>query len=312
MKKIIVIALAFLLTLVSTVSAKPGPASPVESIVPANAKWIIHVDMEQFRRTRISEAIKGDKINWFTIANQMMKTKHKIDLIHDTIGITLFGMGGDKRDVVACVNGNFDKEFVLSRVRQAAGYQKTTHGGLTVHKWRGSQFGVFVDDHLLVYSLHPMSEAALKDVLDTIAGRTRNTGTFGLMEHLKKMPKDAILKAAAENISELGHHGHASMIIEKTGMAFFVAMERNENLMLKLKLTTDGPETAKNFEQMINGFIALARMKHEKADPRLEILNRLKTTLKGNVLQVELSYPSDDLITMLEYKHKMPFQQSHE
>ena len=302
MKKIFVLLLALLLTLVLVVSAKSGSSSLPTSIIPGNAQWIIHLDMKQFHTTRLSELLKGNKINWFTIINQMMKTGYKIDLINNTIGITFFGMDKDKRNNVVCLSGNFDKGFLLSRLEEAAGYQKVNYGKYTIHKWKGSQFCVFVNDHLLAYSLRPMNESALKDVLDAISGKKKNITGSEMMAYIKEMPNDAFLKAAAHNISALTKNPDTSMILKKTGMAFFIAIERNENLKLKLKLNTDTPETAKNIEQIVKGYIALAKMKLGEKDSRWEILESLKTKLVGNVLQIELSYPSKHLIDMLSHR----------
>jgi hypothetical protein len=302
MKKTIVLLLVLLLMLVSAVSAKSGSSSLPTSIIPGNAQWVIHLDMKQFHATRFSELVKGNNINWFTIINQMMKTGYKIDLINNTTGITVFGMDKDKRNNVVCLSGNFDKGFILSRLEEAAGYQKVNYGKYVIHKWKGSQFGVFVNDHLLMYSLRPMDESALKDVLDAISGKKKNITTSHMMAYIKEMPNDAFLKAAADNISALSNNPNASMILKKTGMAFFIAMERNENLKLKLKLNTDTPETAKNIEQIVKGYIALARMKQGEKNSWWKIVESLKTKLVGNVLQFELSYPSKHLIEMFSHR----------
>jgi hypothetical protein len=52
----------------------------------------------------------------------------------------------------------------------------------------------------------------------------------------------------------------------------------------------------------LNGFIALARMKHQEEDPRLQLLNRVKTTVRDNLLQVELSCPSAELMAIMEHR----------
>lgn len=305
MKKIFVLLLVLLLMLVSVVSAKSGSASLPTSIIPGNAQWVIHLDMKQFHATRLSELFKGNKITWFTTINQRMKTEYKIDLINDTNGITVFGMNKDKRNKVVCLSGNFDKEFLLSLLEKATDYQKVNYGKYVIHKWKGSAFCIFVNDQLLMYSLRPMDESALKDVLDVISGKKKNITASDIMAYIKEMPNDAFLKAASDNISALTNNPNASMILKKTGMAFFIAMERNENLKLKLKLNTDTSETAKNIEQIVNGYIALAKMKQGEKNSRWKILESLKTKLVGNVLQLELSYPSKHLIDMFSHrKHK--------
>lgn len=301
MKKRIILLLALLIMMVSITRAKSIYSSLPASIIPENVQWIIHLDMKQFHSTRISDLVKENQINWFTYINHWMIKKYKIDLIKNTTGITLFGMDNDRRNNVVCLSGNFDREFIVSRLEKAPNYKRGKYGKYTIHKWKGSGFCTFVNNHLAVYSLHPMNESALEDVLSVIAGKKRNIMDSDLLAALKNMPGDAFLMAVAEDMSSLANDSHTSMILGKTGMAFFVAMEKNEILRLNLKLETETPDTARNIQQIVNGFVALARMKNSDEHDRWKLLENLKIKLVGNVLHFNLDFPSGLLIEMFSY-----------
>jgi len=301
MKKTIILLLVFLLLLVSAGTAKSASSSLPASIIPENAQWIIHLDMKRFHSTRISDLVNGDQINFFTLVNQRMIKETSINLINDISSITLYGMNQNKRNNVMCLSGNFNKGFILSRLEKAKGYRKDKLGKYTIHKWRDSAFCTFLSDHLLVSSLHPMKESALMDVLNTISGKRSNLMASPLISAINKMPRDAFLIAVADDISALDGDLPTSMILRKTGMVFFVAQEKNENLKLNLKLNTDTPDTAKNIQQIVNGFVALARLKHSEEDDRWKIMENLKIKLLGNVLQFDLVYPSKKLIDMFSH-----------
>jgi hypothetical protein len=161
-----------------------------------------------------------------------------------------------------------------------------------------------------------MSEKAFDDVLNTIEGKKRNIRGTDMMAAIKNMPQNAFLAAVSENISGLARKSHTSMILSKTAMAFFVAGENNEILRLNLKLIADTPETARNIQQIVNGFIALARLKHTEENRELKMpkkkkhkegvlelkmLENLKVRQDRNVLIFELEYPSRHLIEMADY-----------
>ena len=149
---------------------------------------------------------------------------------------------------------------------------------------------------------------SIKKVLDVISGKKKSMTASPLMKYWKGIPQDAFLKATAHNIAELADDDEASAILKKTGMALFMAIERNDNLKMKLKLTTDTPETAKNIHQIVMGFMALAKLKQNKKNEAankhmkfLELLKHLTISVEKNVVQMEFNYPSKDLAQLLYY-----------
>lgn len=297
MRKTIIFILTLMLMLVSVLSAKSA-AFPA-NMIPGNAKWVLHLDVKQFLTTRLSDMLKKNYLDKFDTYIKKLEAEYKFDPLNDTTGITVFGTEAGEKNFVVCWAGNFDKPHLLSLLEKGLSHEKFKYGKFTIHKWQHTQFGTFVNDGLVMWS---MDEAAIKNALDLYSGKRRSIGTAPIVSYMKDIPGDAFLRAAADNIAALANDREASMILKNTGMALFVAMEKNGDLKLTLRVTADTPETAKNIEQIVNGFTALARMKQEDKDPRWKLLDSLKTTLKGNVLQFQLNYPSADLIAMLEHK----------
>lgn len=289
--------LTLMLMLVSVLSAKSAPLPA--NMIPDNAKWVLHLDVKQFLTTQLSDMLKEKYMDNVDTYIQKLRTEYKFDPLNDTTGITVFGTEKSKNNFVVCWAGNFDKAHLLSLLQKALIYEKFKYGKFTIHNWQKGQFGAFVNDHLFMWS---MSEHAIKNALDVFAGKRKNIAATPMMSYMKNIPGDAFLRAAANNIASLADDREASMILKNTGMALFIAMEKNGNLKLNLKLTTDTPETAKNIEQIVNGFMALGKMQKEDKDPRWKLLDHLRTNLKGNVLQFDLTYPSKDLIAMLEHR----------
>jgi hypothetical protein len=299
MKKLVLSLLILFLAFGVTISAKS--LQPI-SLAPENAQWLIHLDVKKFVSTQLFDLLMADKKDKIINFNDMLSNKFKIDIFKDVYGITILGMGKDKDNAVLCYDGKVDKEFILGLLKLNKDYKEIPYGKYTIYSWEGDHFGAFANDHQVLVG---EDKDAIKNVLDVISGKKRSMTASNLMTLWKGIPQDAFLKAAAYNIAELADDREASAILKKTGMAFFMALERNENLKLKLKLTTDTPETANNIHQIVKGFMALAKLKQHEKDKAsdkhmkfLELLNHLTIDVEQNVLQMEFTYPSKDLAEM--------------
>lgn len=302
-KSVFTLTLLFLLGVVFIIPAQP--ASLQTSMIPDNARWVIHFDVEKFTSTRFCELLKQDEAIGLEKKTLGISKMFKFDPLKDIMGITVFGTGKGKKNTVVCLSGNFNKDHILFLLGLDEDHHKIPYGKYTIHNWDRSQFGTFANDHLVVIA---NDESVLKNVLDVITGKKKNIGASNLMPNLKGIPKDAFLRAVIDNISHLIGADDVSTILKKTGMAFFIAMERNQNLTMKLKLTTDSPETAKYIQQIVMGFLALAKLKQKKGeiDPKLKLLDDLKVRLERNIVYMELSHPSKDLVKMFSHG-KGPF-----
>lgn len=302
MKKIVLSLLILFLAFGVTGFAKS--LHPI-SLAPENAQWLIHLDVKKFVSTQLFDLLMADKKDKINNFNDMLSKKFKIDLFKDVHGITILGMGKGEDNAVLCWEGKIDKEFILALLKLNKDFKEIPYGKYTIYSWEGDHFGTFANDSL---ALAGEDEDAIKKVLDVISGKKKSMTASDLMTLWQGIPQDAFLKAAAHNIAELADDREASAILKKTGMVFFMALERNENLKLKLKLTTDTPETANNIYQIAVGFMALAKLKQNDQDKAsdkhmkfLELLNHLKIDVEKNVIQMEFTYPSKDLVELLYY-----------
>lgn len=297
MKKIIVLLLVFMLFLLLPAAAEAG--SLQTSIIPENTQWLLHFDMQKFASTRLCDLLLGENgVGKLDKAKKMFE-KFGIDPLKDITGITIFGPGKDKDKVVVSFTGNLNKNHLLFLLGGVKSHKEFKHGKYTIHNWGHSEFGAFANDNLLLIT---KDESAIKQTLDVIAGKQKNIKKTKLMFYLKDMPKGAFVEAVADDISSIVGE-HKPYILKKTGMAFFLALEKNENLNLKLKMATDTPETAKNIEQIVKGFMSLAKLQQEGKDPKWKqaekLLEALKISVKGNIIDLELSYPSEELVSFL-------------
>lgn len=297
MKKLIVVVLTLLFILI--LPDVTNAASLKTSIIPEDAQWVLHIDIEKFTSTKLFELLmEKEGVKAFKGKDKMIE-KLGIDPLKDLTGITLFGSGQAEKNAVVSVTGNLNKDHLISLVKQAKGNKEIKHGKHTIFQWENNQFGTFVNDNMLIIG---RAEDMVRNALDVIAGKQKNIKKTKLMSYLEEVPRGAVIQAVVDDISSVAGK-NKPMILQKTGMAFFMAMEKNESLNLKLKMTTDTAETAKNIGQIINGFTAMARMqvqgKEEIKDQALKLLDALNVSVKGNVIEMGIIYPSEDLINFL-------------
>jgi hypothetical protein len=304
------LTLLFLVGVVFTlpVSISAQPSSLQTSIIPENVQWVVHLDMKKFTSTRLFDLLIQDKKNRIEEKSLKFAEKFKFNPLKDIMGITVFGFGRGEKNTVLCLRGNFNKDHLLSLLKMNEENKEFSYGTYTIYHWDHAQYGAFADEHLVVVA---NDEDVIKNVLDVFSGKKKNFSTSNLMLQLKGVPENAFFRAVVDNISHLaGHHGDESAILKKTGMAFFIALESNQNLTIKLKLTTNSPETAANVQQIVQGFIALAKLKQkeEEKDPRfsrlLKLIDNLKIKLEGNTLYMELTHPSKEIVDLLSHGRK--------
>jgi hypothetical protein len=298
MKKLIVLALTlvFILTLPQVTSA----ASLKTAIIPADAQWVVHVDIERLVSTKLFELImaRKDSKDILEGKNKMVE-KLGIDPLKDLTGITIFGSGKGEKNAVVSLTGNLNKTHLVSLVKQVKDHKELKHGKHTIYQWEDAGFGAFVKDNMLLMG---KAEESIRNALDVIAGKKKSIKNTQLMSYLQEVPKGAVIQMVVDDISSVVGKSEP-MILQKTGMAFFMAMEKDEALNLKLKMTTDTNETAANIGQIINGFVAMARMqvqsKEEIKDKALKLLDALKVSIKGNVIEMGITYPSAEILDFL-------------
>ncbi len=301
MKKVVIVIVAIFLALL--LCSEALAVSIQKSIIPADAKWVVHIDVKKFSATRLYELMMKDestvKIRKKTA--RLFKL-YRFDPLKDIANITIFGKGKDDEDAVVYVEANFDKEHLLSLLEAETEYQEISYGKYIIYKWGRDDFGVFVLDNVILFS---ENEEAIKIALDVIDGKKENLSSSPMMKYVNEIPSDAFLMAVADNISSLvGKHDKAVML-KKTGMASFSIMEKKDDVALDLKFTTESSEDANNVEQMIKGLIAFANLQLKEERDVQELLKSLHISIDGTKVQIGLSYPIEKLFNIISGRTKI-------
>jgi hypothetical protein len=273
-----------------------------KSIIPAEASWVIHFDLEKFAATQIGNHLltEEDALGLGKKNDNFLK-KYKINLKEDIDGITVFGIGKGERNIVACLQGNFDRNYLLGLLGAEDSHKEIPHGQYTIHNWDGDEYGVFAGENL---ALMGPSEEAIKLALDVIAGKKANIASSPMNEYLKEIPSNAFLAALANDISSLAGSKSKMFIIKKTESAMFSLAEIKENFNIRLNFTVKTLEDAQNMENVLRGLISLANMQLEEMKTGFKVPEDIVIATKGKKVYIEMNYPSKALLDLALGKAK--------
>ncbi len=298
-KTILLIAALIVIALFWAVPAFPGtiPAS----VVPDGANWVAHLDMEKFIATSLYGYL--DKDGRFEVKSRDINRWLKIDFPKDVTGVTVFGLEpGVKGQVVVAVAGKFDKAQLLALLDLDEDKTEKPYGAFTVYSTGDDGFGAFVNDNLIVLS---ESAAAIEKVLDTAAGKTKNFAASTLSASLKDVPPTAFLSGVLPDLSGLSGMNSQSKFLEKASGLFFLAQEKQDVLQIRLQVTADSQENAKNMFDMVQGMVAMGKLAGNEGDMAkiASLLDGLQFKLDGKILRLDFERPSKEIADLVSRGH---------
>jgi hypothetical protein len=292
-KPILLIAALALAALLLIVPAWPGTLPT--SVIPDGARWVAHLDMEKFIATKLYEYLEKD--GKFDIKSRDLNRWFKIDVPKDITGLTIFGLDPGDKQAVFAVAGKFDKAGLLAQLALDKEHQETPYGAYTLYSTGSDEYGAFINDGLIVFS---ENREAIEKVLDTAAGKTKSFASSKLNASFKDVSSGAFLSGVVEDLSGLGKGINQSKFVGKASMMFFLAQEKQDNLQVRVQVTADTPESAKNMADMAQGFIALVRLGQGEGPGAVpaSLVEGLRVKLDGKTVRLELDMPSREVANM--------------
>jgi hypothetical protein len=301
MKKAILILVAILFVLLG-LGTGAGPSPLQTSLVPPEARWLIHIDVEKLTSSVLFKMVtEGGGAAEVQRKTDQFFEKFRIDPLKDLKAVTIFGLGEDNEEPVVAVSGNLDRSYLLGLAKAAPDYQETVFGKYKIVSWKNKHFAAFVSDSLVLISEH---EKNIQTTLANLEGQTKPSSMSSLLAGLVKESPNALLLAAADDIPGRKWMGknpppEKPVMLSKMRKATCALTEIGENAILKIGLTTESAQAAKDVEQVVRGFLGLAslQLKEETAS---ELTRSISVTVDGDKVRIDASYPTLKLIDLLK------------
>jgi hypothetical protein len=294
-----------LLAAVIAVLAAPAWCAPLEkSHVPADAKWIAHVDFEAFWAGGIGQWAAAEFGPQVQPKLDAMRRLLGSDLSRDIRGLTLFGPDSVEQNAVALIYGKFDRQRLLDLLAGNEAYAESQHGKQMIYQWRDDfrkkeQSGAFAADNLIVISQSKSGVASVLDVMGKQAAPLAEDRAARLWS-LTEGTQGAFMIAAADDVASLAKGQEHATILQNSKMLTFIADEKDGQTRLFLLLEANDIEAAQQVEMFARGMLAFAMLKQKDHPELAPVIMAATLTRNDERLSFDFSYPTANLLTLFE------------
>ena len=151
--------------------------------VPANAKWLAHVDFDSMRGHVLAKHMRDEIMEKHKDAQARIDkfgAEMGMDVRNDLHGVTLYGTSFTPHQGVVIVNANVDQILLLKKAEKAPGHKVTKYGSYDLHSWTQDKErhgpppnAAFFKPSILVFA---SSLDELKAALDVLGGKAASLG----------------------------------------------------------------------------------------------------------------------------------------
>ena len=281
-------------------------AAPLDlSAVPADAKWLMHFDMDAARSSVVMRR------GWEQMLKKNPQAGAMMDVVSQMVGmdprkdlrdVTAYGIDTVKRNGVMIVRAKTNRDFLTRMVEKATDYKTMNHGDYTLHAWThnrdghsGPMVAAFHKDDVMVFA---RTEAAVKSALEVLDGRqaavTGNTGLAG------RVRPGSIVVARATAVDP----GTKCPVL-KQAQGFRVALGEHEGeSFLRVRMDMTAPAAADDVVNVIKGFSSLAGLQWGGEPDVTKVVTKLagnaKTVVDGATVTISWDADVEDVWTVVE------------
>ncbi|HIJ53743.1 MAG TPA: hypothetical protein HPP66_11395 [Planctomycetes bacterium] len=305
MKKSIIILTAGVL--LSTMPILAGPL--LKKQVSSRASWLAHTDHEQFKKTLTGQLIRKELVN-LGIEEHLsnfatISSFHPLD---DVRNVTIYGTGKDREKAVVLIEGEFDKEQVLTLVRMNPQYKEIKYGDIVLYEWFDENqkdpngtagqmtYGCFYQDDLIVMGV---GQEGVKHAVDVLRGSAENAANV-IFSRAAQDAKGAFFQAMALNVAEIVGEQQETAALKQTNQVGLAVGESEGNFYINLDLTAKSEEAAQAVTKMLEGIIAFAVLSGEEQPKLADLAKKVKVNCENKTVRVHFESAPESVVQFLK------------
>jgi hypothetical protein len=283
-----------------------GPFDPAK--VAADAKWVIHLDVDAFRKTAVGRHIT-EKVLKPKLENNEQIKKLNLSLNLDNIsGLTAYGPEFDKNgegvlvlstsaDVkkdldtlvgMAAVSGNENKDVAMLQEKPFALYSFKDQ--------------VFLAPNVGKSVLVAKSRDQLELAREVVLGKKDNLTKATTLRDYPAMPDRAFFVAMAEGFNDAAEIPPQAQVLRETKGGRVVLGETDENLFLNVVFKTKDEQASTKIQQVLQGLVALVSLSQPDKEIT-DLASGSRISSAGKTVSVDLKFPAARAIQKFEEKH---------
>jgi hypothetical protein len=278
-----------------------------QNLVPANSRWILHLDAEAFRKSRIGAMVVEDKAESKV---RKLKEDSKLDLdfsFNKVTAITAFGPKvGEHNDGVLVVQTTADVRGDLEKLigfKELSGngeppISRITANGVEMYKIHDEINLVQAGDKTWLIS---KSKASLQAAREVALGKAEALKDATFLNY-PAMNNSFFFVAVADTGSAGDKLPAQAKILQKAEGGRLAIGEKEDKILFNLALRTKDAETIAEMQQLAQGLIAFVKLAQPDNKDLTALVSSASVTTNANFLAVELSFPLDRAMNKVREK----------
>jgi len=296
----------------------PTMAVPLQKTeIGPSANWALHADLDALRKSSIGKLFLAElKAQGVEEKLQPFVDAFAFNPLTDIRGVTVYGKGQDRNDVVAIFNAKIDADRLLGIIRWNPQYQEINYQDTTIYRWLNEDKKKGPSADQLMYGcIHKGQQVvistgqdALKGAVDTLKG----AGKPASAEVLNQIPQaegGTFLQIGATRIGEIVGQDPKAAILRQAESLGLSAGETTEKVLIGLRLQGQSPEVAENMLKMAQGVLALAQLAAQEQPKLSEWAKSVNVARNDKTVQARFEAASQSIFAFLKEQWQKKQQQ---
>ncbi len=296
---------SLLIVVLSLLAVRGGFAAPPDfAQVPAEVNWLVHVDVDALHASTVfRQVLKKAVTRWKSLAIHLDKVNQQygINLAKDLHGMTVFGPRLAGPRAVLVMRADWAAETFRQKLALAPNHTDVTDGPFEINRFLQKDRG----------QVRPVAAACWKQGTFVFAQAT-DAVKFSLEVLDGKRPglsnRSALLAAEVPAgtilVARMIHVGDClpveSPLLKQTEQIDFVCGENDRKWFVYGKLQTKSPEAARQAKQVVEGLLAVARLRQADDADALKLLDRLQLRVDDRAIELDFRAPAEDVARLAE------------
>ena len=273
--------------------AAPALAQLKAAHFPADAKWVMHVDLKALNEAPMGQFLRQALDEEARRRLGALKASSGIDAEKDIDSLVVCGKGATQAGGLMYAYGRFDVQKLTAIAGGAKQFQNKALGERSLLSWsdKGKRTHLcFIDPTLIVMS---QDEQLVQEAVGLIDGRAKGLAAGSSLARLLSHKPGRFVALQANNLAELAGANPQMQLFKQAEAAQLEIgqMAGANGLACSLALKAPNAETAQQLNQAAMGLQALALLQASQNPDAAELAQSVKVSLQETFLTVDLTLP---------------------
>lgn len=279
-------------------------AAPLDlSTVAADAKWLVHIDFDALRESKVAQHAREELMKHDLAATVMgiIKEATGMDVEKDLHGATAYGTAFKPQAAVLIVYAHADREKLVGLMKTRPDFKTTKEGDLELYSWIEKQGG---QQHDVVVAFPKPGTGVFAHSADEVKSAVAVLGGKGGLSSSSLLfagnsPKGTILTLNAIDINETELPVKLDLL-KKVSSISVVAGEADGMDFDHIRVTTTDSDTAKQLKSIVDGVKATAESKLADQPDTKALVDAIHIESTDKTLDIDWRGSSDTVIKFVD------------